>query len=104
MSRNTLRIQFDTQENVSSEAMKRLFELIDKIGWMTVNVSQIEIIDIIDLPELKNNDESKKSKAQIMRAVLFRLWEKDSENIKDFELYYSVKMDRFINSLKERLN
>ena len=97
-----LRLRIDTQENVSADALKRLIELRNQVGWFTFSIRQIEATDIVDLPPIKKKDDGIKSKAQIMRGVLFRIWEKDNEGMEDFELYYDVKMDKFINHLKEK--
>jgi len=101
MSRNTVRIQFDTMENASPEAMKRLFELVDRLGWMTVSVNQIEAEDILNLPEVKTDD--KRTPGQRLRASLFRLWEQNNEGVKDFEAFYRMKMEVIISWIKEKL-
>ena len=59
MSKNTLRLQVDTQENVSSEGMKRIFEWHDKLGWFLFAIRKIEAEDMLELPELKPVEEKK---------------------------------------------
>ena len=45
-----------------------------------------------------------KSPSQRLRAVLYRLWERsDKTTYPEFELYYKAKMERVIESLKEKL-
>ena len=103
MSKNTLRLQVDTQENVSSEGMKRIFEWHDKLGWFLFAIRKIEAEDMLELPELKPVEE-KKTPSQRMRAVLFRLYEQDPEDFKEFDGYYRFKMEKIIDKLKERLD
>jgi len=103
MSKNTLRIQFDTQENCSPEAMKRLFELIDQPGYMTVNSRPIEATDIVDLPPLRPMD-NKKSPSERLRNVLFRVWELDNKGYEVFDNYYIYMMDQLCEHYKKQLN
>ena len=103
MSKNTLRLQLDTQENVSPEAMKRIFEWHNQLGWFLFAIRQIEAQDMLDLPELKPTDESK-TPSQRLRAVLYRLYEQDSEQFKEFDGYYRFKMEKIIEHLKQKLD
>ena len=103
MAKNTMRLQVDTQENVSGEAMKRIFDVIDQLGnFIFVVDREIQPEDLLDIPAPKPDDSKrKKTKSQTMRAIIYRIWEKDNEKIKDFELFYDIKMDRLNNYLKE---
>lgn len=101
--KNSIKLKIESQENVSPEAMKRMCELVNQLGYFTFNVHEIEPQDIIDLPPLRPTD-APKTKSQIMRGVLYLLWQKDSEGIKDSEEYYNIKMDKFINHLKGMLD
>ena len=49
-SKNTLRLQIDTQENLSPEAMKRVFEMHKKLGWFLFAERQLQPEDLIKLP------------------------------------------------------
>lgn len=45
-----------------------------------------------------------KSPSQRLRAVLYRLWEQsDKTTYPEFEVYYRAKIERIIESLKEKL-
>jgi len=102
MSRGLLQIQFDTMENVKGEHMTRLFELIDKPAWMTVNTHVIEAEDIVDLPPLKKTDNDK-TPAQRLRSVLYLVWKRDNGGYKDFDNYYLYVMNWLIEYYKEKL-
>ncbi len=57
----------------------------------------------IDIDEWNKDD---KSPSQRLRAVLFRLFEQSSDKDKynnEFALFYVAKMERIIESLKEKL-
>jgi len=45
-----------------------------------------------------------KPKSQRLRAVLYRLWEKDSKGYDDFTLYYNFRMEKIIEFLKTQLD
>ncbi len=103
MSRGTVRVQYDTFENISPEAMKRLFELIDQPCWLSVNVHQIEAEDIVNLPPLRDFDQ-KKSPSERLRNVLFVIWQRDNGGHKAFDNYYIYMMERLIEHYKQRLS
>lgn len=98
---NCIRIIVDTQENLNPDSMTKLMNLYNKLGWFTFNVHQIESEDIINLPELKQDD--RKSPSQRLRAVLFRMWEQDPYGYEDFNLYYQFYMEKLIDRLKDKL-
>jgi len=102
MSRGTLRLQFDSMENISGDAMQRLFNLIDKPGWMSVNIHMIEATDIIDLPPVRDVDR-KISPSTELRNTLWHIWKKDDGGYKDFDNYYLYTMNKLINHFKEKL-
>jgi len=103
MSKGVLSIRFDTQENLSGDAMKRLFELYEQFGWMTVNVRQVEAEDIIDLPPLRAMD-TKKTPSERLRDVLYRVWERDQKGFDVFDNYYIYAMERLIEHYKKQLS
>jgi len=95
------RIAFDTMENIPPERIAYFMERVNKLGWLTFSVHQIEATDILDLPEIKTDD--RKTPSQRLRATLFRNWEQNNEGIETFEVYYSAKMEKLINHFKEKL-
>lgn len=103
MSKNTLRLQVDTQEVLSPEAMKRIFEMHKKLGWFLFAERQIQPEDLIKLPELKPTDEIK-TPSQRLRAIIFRMWEQNNEGFKDSESHYRFWMEKISDWLKEKLN
>jgi hypothetical protein len=104
MSKNTIRIQFDSQENVSGEAMKRLFDIIHQLGnFCFIVTREIQPEDLLNIPAPKPDFENEKSDSQRMRNVLFRLWEQNKEGYEDFNLYYKYRMNKIIEFLKSKL-
>ena len=102
IAKNTIRLQIDSQENVSGEVMKRAFDMIDQLGWFTFNIKQIQPEDLINLPELKPAD-NQKTPAQRKRAIIFRMWEQNNGGFKDSESHYYFWMEKIANWLKQNL-
>jgi len=99
-SHKAVRIQFDSQEEIESEHIKRLLEMRGQLGWLSFAVRQIEAEDLIDLPDIKTD--SKKTPSQRQRGVIYRIWEKDPRGYEDFELFYIWFMDKMIDWMKEK--
>src|SRR3990172_4031643 len=97
----SIRLIFDSQENISAEELKRLFEWRDNLGWLTFSIRTIEIDDLKELPELKTDN--KKTPSQRMRAIIYRIWEKDNHSYEDFNLFYLWYMEKIIEKLKDKL-
>ena len=105
MSKNTIRLQVDSQENVSGEAMKRIFEMIDKLGNFVFLVNQeIQPEDILNIPAPEPEIKGEKSASQRMRNVLYLLWKQNPEGYKDHNLHYQYHMEKLINHLKNKLD
>ena len=99
MSRGSVRLQIDTQEELRPDDISALMGNVSKIGWFTFNVHQIEAQDIVNLPPVQNI-EGQKSSSQRLRGVLYRVWEKNNEGYKDFNMFYEWKMSLIIQDWK----
>jgi hypothetical protein len=103
MSNRRLRIQFDSQENLSQEQMATTMGLVEKYVWACfMPDTEIAIEDVINLPKLPAREDNQKSDSQRLRACLYVLWEQQGKK-GDYELFYRTQMDRFINAVKEKL-
>jgi hypothetical protein len=103
MSKNTIRLQIDSTENVSGEAMKRVFNMIDQQGNFLFAIRQLQPEDLLNIPAPEPEFKNEKSDSLRMRNVLFRLWEQKNEGYKDFNLYYKFHMNKMIDFLKNKL-
>ncbi len=72
-----------------------------KLGYFVFAVE--ENITAEDIPTESLEFPTEKSPSQRLRAVFYRLWEQDKRGYKEFELFYQAKMNRIIESLKEKL-
>ena len=102
MSKGVLRIQVDTQENLSPEEKSRCMDMHEKTGWFVFAERQIQPEDLIKLPELKPTDEIK-TPSQRLRAIIFVMWEQNNEGFKDSESHYRFWMNKISDWLKEKL-
>jgi hypothetical protein len=95
----SFKVVFETRE-LSANDGSILLSLRNNEGWLTFSANQQTTHTIPEdpLPEFKNE----KSQSQRLRAVLYRLWEQQGK-ADDFELFYRVRMERIINSVKEKL-
>lgn len=102
MANRSIRLQIDTQEALTDEAMAKLMSKLEKYGhFCFLEDSEISLDHVIDLPSLPKRDEGK-SPSQRLHAVLFLLWKQNGENGL-FQTYYETQMEKFIDYLKERL-
>jgi len=46
---------------------------------------------------------SEKTQSQRLRAALYILWEQQKKNDIEFEEFYKIQMERFIQAVKDRL-
>ena len=96
----TLSIQLNSQE-LPPEHMAKIFELRDKhcVAVICPFEEEPEPIDLAEFEIPKDKSPSKR-----MKAVIYRLWEKDNKGYNDFELFYLNRMEQLITMLKEKLD
>lgn len=92
-----------TQEIGSTEAA-RLFELRNKFLKYLLTDENISPLDEKLIEELKLKDGKKvKTRSQVLRSVLFRLWEISDAGV-DFDTWYENEMTRIIDHYKTKLD
>jgi hypothetical protein len=103
MSHNSVRLVIDSQENVDSEIMAKLFSMSGKVGYFNFlpEIRPIQIADVLELPPIERQEDETKSPAQRLRAVIYVLGKQKGE--KDMELFYRRIMDKLIEQVKEKL-
>ena len=100
----TAAVTMGTQE-LSPAVAGQLFGLQNAIVFVALKVEDFGKAEIEMLEALKADpmETGRKSEAQRLRAVLYRLWEQNPEGYKDANLYYIAKMEKFITHLKSKL-
>ena len=94
------KVEIITRELQPSE-MTELFALKGKEGWIVMKENTITTDDIKDLPEIKV-DKGDKTKAQRLRACIYKLWETTNQT-KTSEEFYNEYMEKIITQIKEKL-
>jgi len=102
MGMGALRLQVDTQENLSEEMRAKIMGKYDKLGWFTFLVqNKIKPEDVVDLPEIRT-EKSQKTPSERLRSVLFVLWKNEGEP-GEFDDFYREKMNKMIDWVKTKL-
>lgn len=97
------KLTFQTNE-ISPDQAANLQQCVQQFCYLAIKLEPFtkEQVDVINT--LKNDfDDFGKSHSVRLRAVLYRLWEANSEGYKDFNLFYAYKMDTLINHFKSKL-
>jgi hypothetical protein len=89
-----VRLIFDSQENISDEALKRIFAWRNQVGWLLFALRNYVPDDLLQLPKIYPK-ENEKSSAQKMRYALYRLWQARPENFDNYKDHYKFYMERF---------
>lgn len=104
MGNRSIRIQSDTQENLSDEQMAKLMSFVNKYGWFTFSASsKIEPDYIANLPPLPL-EKDERSPGNRLRSVLYVFYEQKGKPGGSFETFYRDQMEKFIEFVKEKLS
>jgi hypothetical protein len=96
----TIQLCFETQE-LKPAAVGKLFSYRNKLGYLAFKPELFEREQLDLIKSLKTDDiDNEKSDSKRMRNVFFRLWEQNDLGYKDFNLYYSFRMNDLIKMLK----
>lgn len=99
MADGSIRLQVDTQE-IPPEDKTRVFSLFGKLGYFFfAETTTFKIPD--KLPEIQL-EKGQKSPSERLRGVLFVYWEQNKIK-EDFDTFYRRTMNRYIDSIKEKL-
>lgn len=102
MSNRSLRLQVDTEENLSDATIAQVFNYFEKRGHFVFAIEMIKPEDLLNLPEFKPDFKDEKSPAKRLKDVIY-IWFEQSGKKGDFELFYRTKMDKFIEAVKNKL-
>ncbi|KKL12197.1 hypothetical protein LCGC14_2538150, partial [marine sediment metagenome] len=98
------RIQIDTQENMDSMSIEKLARLKDQLGWFTIvkreEDGEIKPDDLLDLPELSEYEDTKKTSSERLRNVLYVFYTKKGGKKENFEQWRLKWMEKKIDEVK----
>ena len=89
---------------LSAEDATKLFALKGKQGWMLFKETAFSESDIINLPTEIKEFKGDKTPAQKMRAIIYKIWETNTDRKKPFPDYYNSYMFKLNEALKEKIN
>ena len=100
----TAAVTMGTQE-LSPAVAGQLFGLQNAIVFVALKVEDFGKAELEALEALKADamETGRKSDAQRLRAVLYKLWEQDPEGYADSNSHYIAKMEKIINHFKNKL-
>ena len=100
----TLKITFDCNE-LTPEQVVGVTGSLQHFGFLAFKKEEFKKNEKDVIENLKAEyEETGKTPAQRLRAVLFVNWEQKAEGYKTFEDYYRSKMETIINHYKEKLD
>ena len=99
----TLKLIFETGEP-TPEQMAGVMYSLQKAGFIAFNPDPFKEKEKEFLKDLKSDfDDTGKTKAQRLRAVLYVNWEQSSDGYEVFDDYYNHHMERMITHWKNKL-
>ena len=99
----TKNLVFQTNEVTPAQASD-LQILVQQFCYLAIKMEPFLKDEIAIIQDLKTDfEDTGKTPAQRLRAVLYRKWEQHSEGYKDFNLYYAFKVEGVINHFKASL-
>jgi hypothetical protein len=94
----------DIIQELMPEDMTTLMMLRNKPGYFVFKPEKFIEEDIITLPEKYDLEAGEKTPSQRLRSVLFVFWnQKRKDKGVDFDSFYKDQMEKFINSVKDKL-
>ena len=108
MGSGSIRLQVDTQEDVSPVAQVKIFTYYNKLGVFAFSKSNIDKDELI-IPDYNPVEKESKTPSQRQRNVIYLLWKQGGKRDLygqecDSDTYYKQYMDKIINHLKEKLD
>lgn len=99
----TILIRFGTQELAPDKAAE-LFGMGSSLCYVAIKAEDFGTVEIEHLESMEAELEKPgTSKAQRLRAVLFRYWEMDKQGYPDFAGFYLAKMEAITAHYKAKL-
>ena len=99
----TLKLEFETAEP-TAEQMAEVMQSLQMAGYIAFNPDPFKAKEKEFLSDLKSDyDDTGKTKAQRLRAVLYVNWEQDKQGYEVFDDYYNHHMEKIITHFKNKL-
>lgn len=102
----SVRLIFDSQENLTDEQISRISQYHEKFLWLVLLHEEAKYDDYLEeinkLPQLKK-EKFEKSPSKRLYDVMFVLYMQTHKNSDGFSAWRESKMESIINAFKEKL-
>jgi hypothetical protein len=103
LSDRSKKLMFQTNEVTPLQAAE-LQSIVQQFCYLAIKPEPFLKNELEIISDIKTDfEDTGKTPAQRMRAVLYRNWQQQSEGYKDFNLYYSYQVEQIINHFKSKL-
>lgn len=100
----TVKLTFGTME-LTPEQLGEIGQALQREGYLAFKDDAFKSEEKELLENLESDfDDGRKTQAQRLRAVLYRLWERKPEGYEDSELFYRYKTEKVIEHFKKQLD
>ena len=100
----SVKFTFVTQDGIGPDLIGTIRPMVDNDGYLNFAVRQIEVDDLVNLPEIKPTAfPDSKTPAQRQRAVIYLIWKAKGKQGR-FDDYYMDTMERIIDQLKQKID
>lgn len=100
----TIKLIFETNE-LTPETMANIHYSLYKVGFLAFAPDPFTTQELSEIDKLKvEYADTGKPPSQRLRAVLYRLFEQESEGYKMFNDFYTSKMETLIEHFKSKLD
>ncbi|NHZ85788.1 MAG: hypothetical protein GWP19_07895 [Planctomycetia bacterium] len=103
MINGSIRLQIDTQENITADHLRVLLDSMNKVGWFNFAIREIEAADMIDLPKISVSKTDSKTSSQRLRNTIYVLHIQKGGSKDNFEVFYNSYMEKMIDFVKSKL-
>jgi len=106
MSNRSLRVNVDSNEDLTDEQMQQVMSKLERYGWFCfLEDSQIKEEDLIKLPPLPKKEKEEKTPSQRLRGRMFVYYkEKISKDKGGFNQWYEKQLDKIGDNYLDKLN
>lgn len=106
MSNRSLRITFDTQENMTDEQVMKVMAWHEKHGYMLFASEnrKVKPEDVINLPDAPVGDDDEKTPSQRLRARMYVYFKKTHGKDDGFETWYRDMLEKFGNRFLDKMD
>jgi len=99
---NSVRLQFDSQEEIPAELLINILKLHNQFGWLFFGVQQIKPQQIAALPEIEV-EEDQKTPSKRLRDRMFVYYKARNNKADGFDSWYAGEMDKIGNRYLEAI-